>query len=66
MPDKADQTEKATPKRRQDARKKGQVAKSADLNGAVVLVAALGSLASAPVRPRGKYSLMVVPWPASL
>jgi len=45
MPDKADQTEKATPKRRQDARKKGQVAKSADLNGAVVLVAALGSLA---------------------
>lgn len=45
MPDKADQTEKATPKRRQDARKKGQVAKSADLNGAVVLVAALGSIA---------------------
>jgi flagellar biosynthetic protein FlhB len=45
MPDKADQTEKATPKRRKDARKKGQVAKSADLNGAVVLVAALASLA---------------------
>lgn len=45
MPDNADRTEKATPKRRQDARKKGQVAKSADLNGAVVLVAALGSIA---------------------
>src|SRR6202000_1256850 len=45
MPDKSDQTEKATPKRRKDARKKGQVAKSADLNGAVVLVAALASLA---------------------
>src|SRR6201996_8211725 len=45
MPEKGDRTEKATPKRRQDARKKGQVAKSADLNGAVVLVAALGSLA---------------------
>jgi flagellar biosynthesis protein FlhB len=45
MPPQADKTEKATPKRRGDARKKGQVAKSADLNGAVVLVAALGSLA---------------------
>ena len=42
---KEDRTEKATPKRRKDSRKKGQVAKSADLNGAVVLVAALGSLA---------------------
>jgi flagellar biosynthetic protein FlhB len=30
-------TEKATPKRRTEARKKGQVAKSTDLNGAVVL-----------------------------
>jgi flagellar biosynthetic protein FlhB len=45
MPDTADRTEKATPKRRADARKKGQVAKSSDLNGAVVLVAALASLA---------------------
>jgi flagellar biosynthetic protein FlhB len=40
-----DRTEKATPKRRKEARKKGQVAKSADLNGAVVLIAALASLA---------------------
>ncbi|MFT3865969.1 MAG: EscU/YscU/HrcU family type III secretion system export apparatus switch protein [Solirubrobacterales bacterium] len=45
MPDTADRTEKATPKKRKDARKKGQVAKSTDLSGAVVLVAALGSLA---------------------
>ncbi|HVW45806.1 MAG TPA: flagellar biosynthesis protein FlhB [Solirubrobacterales bacterium] len=45
MPDTADRTEKATPKRRADARRKGQVAKSTDLNGAVVLVAALGSIA---------------------
>ena len=36
MPGKEDRTEKATPKRRNDARKKGQVAKSTDLNGAVV------------------------------
>jgi flagellar biosynthetic protein FlhB len=45
MAGQADKTEKATPKRRKDARKQGQVAKSTDLNGAVVLVAALGSLA---------------------
>ena len=34
-------TEKATPKRRKEARKQGQVAKSTDLNGAVVLGAGL-------------------------
>ena len=34
-----EKTEKATPKRREEARKKGQVAKSADFNGAVVMVA---------------------------
>ncbi|UQZ32102.1 flagellar biosynthesis protein FlhB [Paenibacillus sp. PK3_47] len=39
-----DKTEKATPKKRQDARKKGQVAKSAEMSGAVVLLAALISL----------------------
>jgi flagellar biosynthetic protein FlhB len=39
-----DKTEKATPKRRDEARKKGQVAKSQDLNGAIVLIAALMSL----------------------
>jgi flagellar biosynthesis protein FlhB len=39
-----DKTEKATPKRRHEARKKGNVAKSTDLNGAVVLVAGLVGL----------------------
>src|SRR4051812_731680 len=44
-----DKTEKATPKRRSEARKKGQVAKSADLNGALMLFAALFALsATAP------------------
>ncbi len=42
-----DKTEKATPKKRDDARKKGQVAKSADLNGAVILLAALLALSAA-------------------
>src|SRR5262245_24742811 len=36
-----DKTEKATPKRREEARKRGQVAKSMDLNGAVVMIAGL-------------------------
>jgi flagellar biosynthetic protein FlhB len=37
----AERSEKATPKRKEEARRKGQVAKSADLNGAVVLLAGL-------------------------
>jgi flagellar biosynthetic protein FlhB len=41
-----EKTEKATPKKRQEARKKGSVAKSADLNGAVVLFAALFALSA--------------------
>jgi flagellar biosynthetic protein FlhB len=40
----ADRSEKATPKRRADSRRKGQVARSADLNGSIVLLAALGAL----------------------
>ena len=32
-------TEKATPKKRQEARQKGQVARSQDVNGAIVLLA---------------------------
>src|SRR5918911_3219320 len=45
----SDKTEKATPKRREEARKRGQVAKSADLNGAIVLLASLFALsATAP------------------
>jgi flagellar biosynthetic protein FlhB len=44
-----EKTEKATPKKREEARKKGQVARSIDLNGSVVLLAALGALVvSAP------------------
>ena len=39
-----DRTEKATPKRRQEARKKGQVAKSQDLGGALVVIAGLVAL----------------------
>jgi flagellar biosynthetic protein FlhB len=43
----SDKTEKATPKRREDARKKGQVAKSNDLSGAVMLLAGLIALGAA-------------------
>jgi flagellar biosynthetic protein FlhB len=39
-----DKTEKATPKRREEARKKGQIAKSTDLNGAVIMLAGLFAL----------------------
>jgi flagellar biosynthesis protein FlhB len=42
-----DKTEKATPKKREDARKKGQVAKSADINGAAILLAGLLALSAA-------------------
>jgi flagellar biosynthetic protein FlhB len=42
----SDKTEKATPKKRDDARKKGQVARSMDVNGAVVLMSALLALSS--------------------
>jgi flagellar biosynthetic protein FlhB len=41
-----DKTEKATPKKKEEARKRGQVAKSMDLNGAVVLLAALLALSA--------------------
>ncbi|NLW24705.1 MAG: flagellar biosynthesis protein FlhB [Clostridia bacterium] len=37
-----EKTEKATPKRRQEARKKGQVLKSSEVNSALVLLAAFG------------------------
>jgi flagellar biosynthetic protein FlhB len=42
-----EKTEAPTPKRLEEARKKGQVAKSGDLNGAVVLLAGLFALGSA-------------------
>jgi flagellar biosynthetic protein FlhB len=39
-----DKTEKATPKRKQEARRRGQVAKSQDINAALILVAGLVSI----------------------
>ena len=41
-----EKTEKATPKKRDESRKKGTVAKSVDVNGAAVLLAGLGILAA--------------------
>jgi flagellar biosynthesis protein FlhB len=41
-----ERTEKATPKKREEARSKGQVARSMDLNGASVLLAALLALSA--------------------
>src|ERR1700759_4067950 len=44
-----DKTEKPTPKKKNEARKQGQVAKSTDLNGSVVLAAGVvGLLAVGP------------------
>ncbi|HMJ33112.1 MAG TPA: flagellar biosynthesis protein FlhB [Baekduia sp.] len=40
----SDKTEKATPKKKEEARAKGQVARSTDLNGAVILLAGLFTL----------------------
>jgi flagellar biosynthetic protein FlhB len=53
-----DKTEKPTPKRRADARKKGQVARSMDINGAVVLLASLMILTA--MAPRMFDSLKVM------
>lgn len=39
-----DKTEKATPKKKEDARKKGQVARSQDVNGAAILLASIFAL----------------------
>ena len=49
-----DKTEKPTAKKKNEARKQGQVAKSTDLNGAVVLAAGLvGLLAVGPAMVSG-------------
>ncbi|MCL2084606.1 MAG: flagellar biosynthesis protein FlhB [Oscillospiraceae bacterium] len=46
MPDSSqEKTEKATPKKREDARKKGQVLKSAEINTAVMMLALFGIIA---------------------
>src|SRR5918997_6370164 len=39
-----DKTEKATPQKREEARKKGQVARSQDVNGAAILLASILAL----------------------
>ncbi|MBI4531932.1 MAG: EscU/YscU/HrcU family type III secretion system export apparatus switch protein, partial [Candidatus Latescibacteria bacterium] len=45
MPDESqERTEQATPKRLEDARQKGNVARSMELNSAFVLIAGIGSL----------------------
>ena len=41
-----EKTEDATPKKREEARKKGQVARSVDLHGAIVLMASLFALSA--------------------
>jgi flagellar biosynthetic protein FlhB len=54
-----DKTEKPTPKRRQQARKEGQVARSMDMNGAVVLLTSLMALsAMAPKMIQGLKDMM--------
>ena len=62
-----DKTEKPTPKRKSEARKKGQVAKSTDLNGAVVLSAGLiGLIAVGPAVVSGVAELDALHVPADL
>lgn len=39
-----DKTERATPRKREDARRRGQVARSQDVNGAIVMIAGLFAL----------------------
>ena len=54
-----ERTEKATPKRRSEARKKGQVARSQEVNSTAVLLAATGALAvSGPAMAAGMSTLI--------
>ena len=46
MEDEAEKTEAATPKKKEDARKKGQVAQSRDVSTVVLLVAGVMAVAS--------------------
>jgi flagellar biosynthetic protein FlhB len=52
-------TEKATPKKKSEARKKGQVAKSADLNTAFVMLAATAALIGLAPSMLGRYEDLV-------
>ena len=44
--DRSNKTEPATPKRKEEARKKGQIAVSRDLSTAVILLSGIGLLAA--------------------
>jgi len=55
-----DKTEKATPKKKDDARKKGQVAKSADINGAAILLGGLIALSAAGPKALEQMKLAMV------
>src|SRR3954453_19432023 len=55
-----DKTEKATPKKRDDARKKGQVAKSADINGEAMLLGGLIALSVAGPKAMDQMKLAMV------
>ena len=57
--DAGDKTEKPTPKRRDEARKKGQVARSMDMNGAIVLMASLMVLSAMAPRMFESLKLMM-------
>jgi flagellar biosynthetic protein FlhB len=59
MADKSSKTEKATPKRRGEARKKGQVAKSQDLNSVVGMLAAFAALSIGGARMMSQLQAMV-------
>jgi flagellar biosynthesis protein FlhB len=54
--DKDNKTEKATPKRKEDARRKGQVARSHDLSTAAILLGGVGLLAA--VMPAGMQQMI--------
>jgi flagellar biosynthetic protein FlhB len=55
-----DKTEKATPKKQDDARKKGQVAKSQDVNGAAILLAGLLALSALGPKAMDQMKLAMV------
>jgi flagellar biosynthetic protein FlhB len=57
--DLGERTEEATPKRRQEAREKGQVAKSQDLAGALLLIAASVALGAAALWMLGEAKVVV-------
>jgi len=57
--DLGERTEDATPKRKQEAREEGQIARSMDLTGALLLVGAVATLAVAGVPALGAFKRML-------